>query len=142
MVQKIFRAVWFLSMVVMLASLLYVYAGLPEEVIVQDDPTGAVVLSRDVFFYIVMLAGCLVNLLVYLTGKLMAHDTIFRTWFYGCIITLNIFIIIALFFVSVYNSAEKFDYERISFIIYGSVGLIVVWALALPVMKIFGRKKD
>lgn len=141
MVLKVFRSIWFLSMLVMLASLLFVYAGLPEEVVVQEDATGVSIIPKDTFFYVVMIAGCFINLLVFLIAKLMAHDTVFRTWFYGFMVTLNFFIIITLFFVSVYNSAEKFDYERISFIIYGSVGLIIVWALGLPVVKIFARNE-
>jgi hypothetical protein len=141
MILKIFRSVWFLSMVVMLVSLLYVYAGLPEEVIVQEDEASVAILPRDTFFYIVMIAGCFINVLVFLISKLMARDTLFRTWFYGFMVTLNFFMIISLFFVSVYNSAEKFDYGRISFIIYGSVGLIIAWALALPVLKIFVRNQ-
>ena len=58
---------------------------------------------------------------------------------YGLIITLNIFFIIGMNFISLYNSEEKFDYDRIALIIYGSLGLIILWAVAWPVYVIFKR---
>ncbi|HZI26437.1 MAG TPA: hypothetical protein VFD46_15235, partial [Chryseolinea sp.] len=62
-----------------------------------------------------------------------------RSWFYGLVVALNIFFIIGMNVISLYNSEEKFDYERIALIIYGSLGLIVLWAAAWPVYAIFKR---
>ena len=36
MALKLLKGVWFLSMLAALATLLYVYAGLPQEVVVQE----------------------------------------------------------------------------------------------------------
>lgn len=138
MVLKVFKAVWFLSVVIVLAALLYVYATLQQEtVIVQETPQGRIELDRNTFFYIIMTILAVFNALVYSTGKLFRDQEDFRTWFYGLIITLNIFFVVAMSLVSLYNSAEHFDYPRIGFVIYGSVVLVIGWAMSWPVYKIF-----
>jgi hypothetical protein len=65
-----------------------------------------------------------------------AEDMDFKSWFYGLVVTLNIFFIVGISFISLYNSTEKFDYESIGIIIYGSLGLIVVWSLGWPVYSL------
>lgn len=140
-IMKILRAIWFLSMLTMLGMLLFIYAALPEEVVVQDDGAETVSLSRDAFFYVMLSAGAIVNVLVYLIARLMPKEEAFRAWFYGQVVTLNFFLIIALSFVHLFNSPEVFDYPRIGFIIYGSIGLVVAWALSWPIIKIFSAGK-
>jgi hypothetical protein len=77
--------------------------------------------------------------MVFVIGKVFERQPEFRTWFYGLIMTLNIFFIVALIYIAQYNSNERFDYERIAFIIYGSVGLIVLWACFWPAYLVFRR---
>ena len=140
MVLKVFRSVWFVSVLTALAALLYVYAGLPEEVIIQEEAGERILLlSREVLFYVVLAFLALVNVLVYIIAKLFKHDESFRAWFHGLIITLNVFFMVALFLINVYNSNERFDYNRIGFVIYGSVGLVVVWAVAWPFYNLFRK---
>lgn len=138
MVLKLFKAVWFLSVLAVLAHLLYIYAGLPEQVVVNDGENGFSV-SREVFFYGALAALALINVLVYAVSTVYRHDVELRAWFHGLVITLNIFFVVASSLVSVYNSSEKFDYDRIGFVIYGSIGLVVCWAISWPVYKIFRR---
>jgi cytochrome c biogenesis factor len=137
MVLKVFKAVWFLSVVIVLADLLWVYASLPERVIVQETTQGRIEVDRNGFFYIVMTILALCNALVYATPKLFRDQEDFRTWFYGLIISLNIFFVVGMSLINLYNSAEHFDYPRIGFIIYGSVLLVIGWAMSWPVYKIF-----
>jgi hypothetical protein len=136
---KLFKGVWFLSLLVVLGSFMYVYASLPEVVILQDS--GAVVsISREALFYVVLALLALSNVVVFIISKLQRQrDREFVSWFYGLIVTLNIFFIIALSFVSLYNSSEKFNYSRIGWIIYGSVGLMIIWAIGWPVYTIFRK---
>lgn len=136
MVLKIFKAIWFLSMLATLANLLYVYASLPALVIVQEEGLNTVQLDREVLFYAVMGLIALVNVMVYLFSKKLMPDELFRSWLHGLVITLNIFIIIGMSYLSLYNSAEQYDFSRLGFIIYGSVWLVVLWALSLPVYKL------
>ena len=139
MVLKLLKAVWFLSMLATLVALLYVYASLPQEVLVQDDTDAKVAISNELFFYIAMVLIAVSNAMVYVMAKVFKTNEELRTWFYGLIIALNIFFIIGMNFISLYNSTEKFDYDRISLIIYGSLALIILWASAWPVYAIFKR---
>lgn len=139
MALKLLKGFWFVSMVAALGTLLYVYAGLPQQVVIQNDGGENVSISNEVFFYVVMMFLAISNMMVFAIGKLFQRDGDFRTWFYGLIMTLNIFFVIALVYVSQYNSSERFDYGRVAFLIYGSVGLMVLWAALWPVYLIFRR---
>jgi hypothetical protein len=139
MVLKLLKAIWFLSMLATLGALLYVYASLPQEVLVQDDTDARVAISSELFFYLAMVFIAVSNAMVYVMAKVFKSNDDLRTWFYGLVITLNIFFIIGMNFISLYNSAEKYDYDRIALILYGSLGLIILWAAAWPVYAIFKR---
>ncbi|HYI78229.1 MAG TPA: hypothetical protein VEW65_11475 [Chryseolinea sp.] len=139
MVLKLLKAMWFLSMLATLGALLYVYASLPQEVLVQDDTDARVAISNEVFFYLAMVFIALSNAMVYVMAKVFKTNEDLRSWFYGLVVALNIFFIIGMNVISLYNSEEKFDYDRIALIIYGSLGLIVLWAAAWPVYAIFER---
>lgn len=136
MIQKITKAVWFFSLLICFAVLMYVYASVPETIsILQGEE--AVSLSRDTFFYLALAIITIMNLLVFVVNKIYPESAVeFKSWFYGLVVTLNIFFVIGLSFVSLINSGEKFDFPRIGVVIYGSVGLIVVWALAWPVYSL------
>jgi hypothetical protein len=138
MVLKIFKAVWFLSVLTVLANLLYIYAGMQQEdIIIQEMESGSVKISRELFFYCSLVIVALVNFMVYLTSKAFAKQEAFRTWFHGLIITVNIFFIITFSLIGTYNSSEVFDYSRIGFAIYGSVILVILWAASWPFYRIF-----
>ena len=139
MVLKLLKAIWFLSMLVTLGALLFVYASLPQEVLVQDDTEARVAISNELFFYLAMLLIAVSNALVFVMAKVFKTNGELRAWFFGLIITLNIFFIIGMNFISLYNSEEKYDYDRIAVIIYGSLALIILWAAAWPVYVIFKR---
>jgi hypothetical protein len=139
MALKLFRGAWFLSVLVVLLSLLYTYAGLPEEVIVQEEADGQITMGRDILFYIMVGAIVIVNVMVYVIGKIFERDLDLRAWFHGLVITINIFFVIALGHLGLYNSAEYFDYSRIGFIIYGSIGLIILWAASWPVYQLYRK---
>jgi hypothetical protein len=139
MALKLLKGAWFVSMAVALSTLLYVYAGLPQEVVVQNKGGANVSISNEALFYIVMLCLAIANVLVYAIGKVFERNHDFRAWFHGLIMTLNIFFIIALIYIFQYNSNERFDYDRIAFIIYGSLALMVIWAAFWPVYLISKR---
>lgn len=137
MTLKLFRAAWFLSVLVVLANLLFVYASLPERVIVQEDEPVSV--NREWLFYILMVAIVLINVLVYFF-KLMYQDAEnMRTWFHGLVITINIFLIISMQALNVYNSTEMFDHTRVGFYITGSLGLVILWAALWPLYLFFQK---
>ncbi len=137
MTLKLFRAVWFLSVLVVLLNLLYVYASLPELVTIQEEQPVKV--DREWLFYILMVSIALINVLVYFF-KLMYQDAeTLRSWFHGLIITINIFLIIAMQALNVYNSTEIFDHSLVEFYIVGSLGLIILWAAFWPLYLLFQK---
>ena len=138
MILKIFKAVWFLSLMAWLALFLYVYASLPEEVLIREAE-NKVFLSREVVFYLFLAAIVLVNGLVFIVSRLFTERENFLSWFCGLIICFNFFFVIVLNFLNLVNSGEKFNYDRIGYVIYGSVGLFVLWAVGWPVYSFFRK---
>ena len=139
MVLRFFRAFWFISLFFLLASLLYVYASLPEEVVVQQESLRVHSLSRDIFFYLVLLIVTLINALVYVIPAIVKRNDDFVSWFNGFIITLNIFFVFSLMVINVFNGTEKFDFSRVGLFVYGSLTLIVTWALGWPLYSLYKR---
>jgi hypothetical protein len=138
MILKIFKAVWFLSLMAWLALFLYVYASLPEEVLIREVE-NKVFLSREAVFYLFLAGIVLVNGLVFIVSRLFTGRENFLSWFCGLIICFNFFFVIVLNFMNLVNSGEKFNYDRIGYVIYGSVGLFVMWALGWPVYSFFRK---
>lgn len=145
MVLSLSRGVWLVSLLGLLASLLIVYASLPEEVVVQQSGIRYDTLSRETVFYLALALITFINVLVFIIGSLFPQENTFRVWFNGLVITLNLFLVVALFVLNAVNSTEKFDFGRIGFLVYGSVGLVVIWSLTWPLYllyrKIFAKDK-
>lgn len=134
MVLKISRGVWFVSSLGALAALLIVYAALPEEVFLLQEGLEYVSVSREAFFYLALAVITLINALVYVVKSLFEKQENMRAWFHGLIVTVNIFLVVTLFFVNAYNTTERFDFQRIGPLIYASVILVGIWALMWPLM--------
>ena len=137
MALKLFRAVWFLSVLVVLVNLLYVYASLPEQVTVQEVEPVSV--SREWLFYILMTAIVLINALVYLLKMMYVDAENLRSWFHGLVITINIFLVISMHALNVYNSTEMFDHSRVGYFVTGSLALIILWAAFWPLYLVFQK---
>ena len=132
MIVKIFKGVWFLSLMATVAIFLYVYASLPESIIFQEGESSQSV-SRNGLFYTILLLLAIFNALVFIVSRLYpGRNEYLKAWFYGLIIFLNLFLVVALQFLSLFNSQEKFDYGSIGVIIYGSIGMVVLWSSLWP----------
>lgn len=138
MALKLFRVGWFVSVVVVVANLLYIYAGLPFEVVVQEQG-GRITVSREVLFYGLLLGITLVNALVYVVKRFYPQGEDLRAWFHGLIITINVFFMVALWSLSVFNSLERFNYTIISGYLLGSLGLILIWAAVWPLYLVYQK---
>jgi hypothetical protein len=129
-----------------LGFFMYVYASLPDPVVVMEDPER-VTLSKEVIFYIILSTLAVFNMFVYVFRSLnkTPEGEAFVSWFYGLVICLNLFVIVAVSYLSLFNSGERFQYERIGVIIYGSIGLMILWAFSWPVYlasrRIFAKKE-
>jgi hypothetical protein len=141
MILKIFKALWFLSVLVVLANLLYVYAALPEDVVIRDEASGRTVANREFLFYIMTGFVVFVNVLVYFVGKLFGREQYndFRSWFYGLIITINIFLVFSFSLIHVYNGLEKYNFSSVGYIMYASIVLMVMWAASWPLYILFRK---
>jgi hypothetical protein len=138
MIVKIFKAIWFLSLLATVAVLLYVYASYPDIIQLSEaEPGQAQTISRNGLFYSALAILGVLNAMVFAVNRFMLpQDQLFQAWFYGLIVFFNLFMIVALEFFNLYNSGERFDYASIGYIIYGSVALVVLWASLWPVARI------
>lgn len=154
MILKIFRVVWFFSILGLLGFFMYTYAALPDPIVIMDD-TEQVSISKELWFYCVLFLAAIFNMFVYVFRALNksrpdltspgrfaeARGEAFVSWFYGLVICLNLFIIVAVSYVSLFNGGERFEYHRIGVIIYGSIALMIAWAFAWPLYSIFAKKR-
>ena len=132
MIARVFGAVWFLSLLAITATLLYQYASFPQTVTLLEAEPGPISVSSEVLFYLVLASISILNVLIF-PVTFFSKDPSFRAWFFGLITTLNIFLIISVSFITLYNSGEKYDYQRLEMIIQGSIGLFVFWTLVWPI---------
>lgn len=130
---------WFLSVLVVLANLLFVYASLPEQVIIREEDAGNISLNKELLFYVVMISIVMINVMVYLFRRMFLEAENLRAWFHGLVITINIFFMIAMHAVNVYNSNEAFDHSRVEFFVSGSLGLILLWAAMWPLYLLYQK---
>lgn len=137
MAFKVFKVIWVFSLLGLVADFMYIYASWPETVTVFES-TKTFSLTREALFYIVLAVIALVNMLVFVITRIFPEEKIdFKSWFYGLVICFNLFFVVAISFIGVYNSGERFRYEEIGAAIYGSVILLLVWAIAWPVYRIY-----
>lgn len=134
MILKLFRVVWFFSILAVLGVFMYVYASLPDPVVVLEDPER-LTLGKEVLFYIILASLAIFNMFVYVFRSLnkTQEGEGFVSWYYGLVICLNLFFIVSCAYISLFNSGERFQYEKIGVIIYGSVALMIIWAFSWPI---------
>lgn len=138
MMVRIAKGVWFVSLLAAVGGLLYSYASFPEIIQLNNAPDGSTqTIQRSQLFYATLGMLALFNAMVFAVNRLMAQgDDFFQAWFYGLVVFFNLFILVSLQFFNLFNSQEKFDYDRIGFIIYGSVSLIILWASLWPLTRL------
>lgn len=132
MAVKIFKFVWFFSLLATGAIFFYVYASLPQDVMVQEGDKPFTI-SREVLFYTVLIITGFINVLVFVVNKLFTEAQVdFKSWFYGFVVALNLFFVTVINFLGVFNSGDRYDYSNIGVLIYGSVGLVILWSVCWP----------
>ena len=122
-----------MSVLGLLAVLLYVYASLPEDVIISQAEGNVLYGGREGVFYAVLITITLINALVFVMGSIYKNDNALRSWFNGLMVVMNIFFVIALLLLFAINSNERFNFESVGFMVYGSVILVAVWAISWPI---------
>ncbi len=136
MALKILKVIWSFSLLGMVAVFMYVYASLPENVVVSEN-SRTITLSKETLFYIALVLIAVSNALVFAVSRIYPEkEEDFKAWFYGLVACANLFFVIGLSFISLYNSNEKYDFGRLGVIIYGSLGLLLVWATSWPLYRV------
>ena len=97
-------------------------------------------ISRNGLFYSTLAVLAVFNLTIFIISRIhTARNEYFRAWFFGLITFFNLFLVVALQFLNLYNSQERFDYNSIGAIIYGSIGLVVIWSTLWPAYRLSQR---
>lgn len=135
-----------LSTVILLFVLMYVYANMPENVALSTDEAGlkSDYISRPYFFFGALGLAVFANLILYAFGQLAAkayssdiRSQRIKLWTDGLGLFMNLFFVMILFFFNAFNGGERFDFSYLSYPIYISLGLVVIWALSLiPILLI------
>ncbi len=142
MIIKIFKGVWFFSLLATLGIFLYVYAALPETISLMRSGLAVpeLTMTRNELFYLTVGVLTILNALVFVAAKVFARENeYFIAWIYGLVTFFNLFFVVALEFVNVSNSQERFDYQRIGYIIYTSIALVVIWSALWPIYRLIQR---
>ncbi len=139
MILKVFRGVWFISFLAVVANLMWVYAGLPEQVVIRELEVSSYAIDREALFYAWLAVVGIVNTMAFVFGKSTLSDEALRTWFTGLIITINIFLIIAFSFIGLYNSTEIFDFTRLGVVLYIGLGLVGLWITSWPIIVLYRK---
>ncbi len=129
-----------------LASLLYVYAGLSQEGEIYVSDTQSLFSDKETFFYIALGVLAIQNFAFYALSKNIKYrnsnlTSLLVNWFLSFAFVLNFFYVVMINFIFLINSDEKFNFDNYGFLTFFSLGLIVVWLLALPVLTIRQIKK-
>lgn len=125
-----------------MAIFMYIYASLPQQVVIQEG-VERLSLSRDSVFYITLGVVALINVLVFVFSKLYGNrNEPFSVWFFVQIILLNFFLITVLGYFNVLNSGERFSYDNLGIVIYGSVALVIIWAIGWPLYSVSRKIVD
>lgn len=131
---KIFRGVWFLSVLALMANMLYVYASLPLHVLILQKGLDRYEVSREISFYVSLVVVAVINVMVYLSSVAYKNNPPLRVWFIGLIISINAFFVSAFSFIGIYNSGEHYDFSRMGTVVYGTMILVTGWAISWPII--------
>jgi hypothetical protein len=131
---KFFRFLWVLTAVVFFAALVLSYAFLPDRVGILADAEGIAneFVSKETFFYSALASFIVVNLLgsvfigvmnaVPSTSGLYFHSESFKesttSWFSSFFAIINVFLITATLYVSLFNNQGDYTIFEFSFLIY------------------------
>lgn len=154
------KALWMLSMVVFLVSLLYIYTKLPPFIALTSDISAFNFLNfpKSDFFYGVLIIFIISNLAWYLIAKRLSGFSNFKSngntfmtndkihnlinWLNSFSFIINCLIIVSIFFIWVSISETKNGINLLSTGIYSFLGLIVFWLLLLGYLIVKKEKSE
>ncbi|MCG8389410.1 MAG: hypothetical protein MJA30_27915, partial [Cytophagales bacterium] len=63
-------------------------------------------------------------------------NSLLINWQLSFAIVLNLFYVVGLNFIFLFNSGEKFNYDSFGYLVLLALGLILVWLVALPILVV------
>ena len=148
-VAKILKMIWLVSFGGATLVLFYVYSSLPEMVAYSgNEATSFEYIDKELFFYFFLFVLALSNILLYAISarkwiRSSSSQKISRlnAWKFGLGVVINIFLVISMIFISIFNSGEKFDYSNFGYLVYFSLALVILWVISLPFVIYSARVK-
>lgn len=158
--SRLVKYFWFLSMFIFFVTLLYVYAYLPGMVGIHAGPQGNAdqFIDRSTFFYVCVGLFIITNMSLYVLKRLLqaiwlrnsatASTTPARmsmredvaNWLLGFAAAINIFFVLILVYLAIFNNSEDMNQGMYSPLVYGGPVLIVIFFLVL--IYIFAKKRS
>ena len=141
--DKLLKAIWFVSLLAVTAFLLYVYAGLYDGQ--QVMLLHAFSLDKEAFFFSTLVFLLIYNFLFYtiqwrIRNRNSETENFIKGWLMGLGAAMNFFLFIILTFIQVRNGGENFDFTSLGYLIYVAIAVLVIWSLVLPVYLIKSKK--
>ena len=128
------NVLWAISLAGVAAVLLYVYASIPDEVVIYKATDTDYRITRELFFYASLITIVLPNMVVAIVGyflKTMKVDQTTVSWFNLFPVIVNIYLVIALFFVEILNSLEKFDFHYFGYLTVVGLIFLLLWVVKM-----------
>lgn len=142
--ERLFRAFWYLSVIIVFFGLIYSFAALPE-LVQYLEGMGSV--SKDTYFYFALAIVAFSNFVLYAMARKfnassssLALPNMLQSWLYALNSSLNLFFFVALMFVMMHNSSESWNYEMLGYGIYATIALVLICTLSLPILLIKANK--
>ncbi|MEQ8925254.1 MAG: hypothetical protein RLO81_05535 [Fulvivirga sp.] len=138
--NRLIKALWFTTLLAVSAFLLFVYAGFREDQLIFINNTFEG-LDRETFFFLALTLITVSNFTFYiLSWRLRKQDNkmteFIKGWLMGMAAALNFFLIVVLSFLQIFNGGENFNYQSIGYLIFVSLGAVIISVLSLPVFLV------
>jgi hypothetical protein len=137
MILKIFKVVWFVSLLAMTGVFVYCYASWPQ-LVNFNEMDGAAALDKGVVFYACLGLAAIFNALIFVITR-MKFSEAFATWYYGLVTAFHSFLVSGFIFITIFNSLEKYDYTMVGPTLYASIIILMLWSAAWPIYILYGR---
>lgn len=157
--NRLVKFFWYISIIVFLITLLFVYAYLPGRVGVHADPAGIpdYYIDKATFFYTSIALFLLANIPLFILRRLLqkhwaeSHVATQKSvgrlslqkdlsnWLLSLATALNIFFIIGVVYLGIFNNAEGLDMWKFAPVVYA--GPLLIGILFIVLLYIFFKKR-
>jgi len=138
MVFKIFKVIWIISLLAVCGVFFYAYSSMQDQVSLGMGQGG---FSKTLFFYVAVSVIALFNGLSFTLFRMIELQWK-KTWYYGLLITLHLFLSSVFIFLAILNSNEKYDYSNLGPTVIGSLVIFFGWIITYPLVPFFHKTSN